>query len=74
MTETERRHELGPGGKCICPKCRTRVPHRLRVRCADERCPICDARMLREGSRHHQLWLAKHRTDANVQPAGEVQT
>lgn len=29
------------------------------VRCDEEPCPECSARMLREGSRHHQLWLDK---------------
>jgi len=74
MTETERRHDLGPGGECICPKCGTRVAHQRGTRCADERCPQCDARMLREGSRHHQLWLAKHQTEGIRPPAGRVQT
>jgi transcription initiation factor IIE alpha subunit len=57
MTVRERLHEMGPGGGCICPKCETRVPHREAVRCQDEPCPKCGAKMLREGSRHHQLWL-----------------
>jgi len=55
----ERLHEMGSGGGCVCPKCGTRLPHRQGVRCQDERCPGCGARMLREGSRHHQLWLEK---------------
>ena len=60
MTGMERRHELGPGGSCICPKCGARLAHRRGIRCEEERCPQCSARMLREGSRHHQLWLKKH--------------
>lgn len=39
MTETERRHDLGPGGECICPKCGTRVAHERGTRCVDECCP-----------------------------------
>jgi hypothetical protein len=53
-------HGLGPRGTCICPKCAARLPHRRGVRCEDEHCPQCNARMLREGSTHHQLWLKKH--------------
>jgi Zn-finger nucleic acid-binding protein len=62
MTDNQRRHELGPGGSCVCPRCESRIPHRRGVRCEDERCPKCAGRMLREGSRHHELWLAKHRS------------
>jgi len=61
MTQNERRHELGSGGECICPRCEARVPHQRGVHCADEHCPLCGSRMLRVGSRHHELWLAKHR-------------
>jgi hypothetical protein len=32
------------------------------VRCRDERCPQCGAKMLREGSEHHKLWLQRHRS------------
>jgi hypothetical protein len=59
MTTDERHHELGPGGSCICPKCETTVPHRDGVRCQDERCPHCGAKMLRVGSHHHELWREK---------------
>jgi Zn-finger nucleic acid-binding protein len=55
----ERLHELGPGGGCICPGCGMTLSHRSGVRCQDDRCPRCGARMLRQGSRHHQLWLAR---------------
>lgn len=71
MTESKRWHELGAGGQCICPKCETRVPHQPGVRCADERCPACGGRMLRVGSRHHELWQAKHRTAPTAMPAVE---
>lgn len=60
MTTKGCRHGLGPDGACVCPECGARVPHRRGVRCEDERCPQCSARMLREGSTHHQLWLKKH--------------
>jgi predicted amidophosphoribosyltransferase len=56
----ERRHEMGEGGSCLCPKCGTKIPHRSGVPCQEERCPECGAKMLREGSKHHQLLLAKH--------------
>lgn len=55
----ERRHDVGTGGFCICPKCETRVPHRDGIRCLEERCPQCGAKMLREGSQHYALWRTK---------------
>jgi Zn-finger nucleic acid-binding protein len=55
----ERRHAVGAGGFCICPKCETRVPHRDGIRCLAERCPQCGAKMLREGSEHYVLWRTK---------------
>lgn len=74
MTEGERRQLLGPGGYCVCPKCGTRVPHRRGVRCEEERCPACAARMLREGSHHHQLWLEKHGAEPAARPSEEPGT
>lgn len=56
---TPRKHQMGSGGRCVCPKCETRISHRDGVRCQDERCPECGAKMLREGSEHHQKYLAK---------------
>ena len=56
---TERKHEMGIGGTCICPTCEEKFPHRRGVRCQDERCPHCGKKLLREGSRHHKLWLEK---------------
>lgn len=47
---------LGSGGTCICPKCGTSIPHRPGVPCQNEKCPQCSAKMLREGSYHHQLY------------------
>jgi wyosine [tRNA(Phe)-imidazoG37] synthetase (radical SAM superfamily)/CO dehydrogenase nickel-insertion accessory protein CooC1 len=74
MTGRERRHELGPGGYCVCPRCETRVPHRRGVRCEEERCPKCTGKMLREGSDHHQLWLTKHRPEQARSPRTEATT
>jgi len=56
---THRKHELGAGGRCVCPKCGKTIPHSEGVRCQDERCPECAAKMLREGSEHHKLFLQK---------------
>jgi hypothetical protein len=55
------RHEMGVGGDCICPKCGTKVPHRDGVPCQEERCPTCGAKLLREGSYHHRLFLEKEK-------------
>jgi hypothetical protein len=55
----QRRHDMGSGGECVCPKCGEKVPHTRGVPCQEERCPACGAKMLREGSRHHQLLLEK---------------
>jgi len=60
MSPKEKSHTMGQGGSCICPKCETRIDHRNGVRCQDERCPSCGAKMLREGSEHHALWKRKH--------------
>jgi predicted amidophosphoribosyltransferase len=56
----ERRHEMGPAGECICPKCETKIPHQRSVPCQEERCPQCGAKMLRVDSYHHELWKRKH--------------
>jgi len=56
MAKEERRHDMGAGGDCVCPKCGTKIPHSKGVPCQDERCPKCGAKLLREGSRHHQLF------------------
>lgn len=59
MKTQQREHTMGANGDCICPKCQTSTPHRRGVPCQEERCPDCGAKMLRVGSRHHQLWLQK---------------
>ena len=59
MIEFERRHEMGTGGQCLCPKGDTSIPHRDGVPCHEEHCPECGAKMLREGSEHHRLLLEK---------------
>lgn len=54
-----RRYDMGSGGFCICPKCGEKIPHHSGVRCQDEKCPKCDAKLLRQGSYHHQLFEEK---------------
>jgi len=58
-------HEMGPGGRCVCPRCGFESPHRRGVHCQDERCPECGARMLRVGSQHHRLWRARQQSRAS---------
>lgn len=48
------RRGMGPSGFCICPKCGYRKPHRAGVPCMEEKCPNCGARLVREGSFHHE--------------------
>jgi predicted amidophosphoribosyltransferase len=60
MKEQQREHTMGTGGDCVCPRCETAIPHRRGVPCQEEHCPECGAKMLRKGSRHHQLWQKKH--------------
>ena len=59
MKSKERQHVMSTGGECICPKCETRIPHQRGVPCQEEQCPQCNAKMLRVGSEHHELWLKK---------------
>jgi predicted amidophosphoribosyltransferase len=65
MAKRQDRHEMGPGGHCVCPRCGGRLPHRRGTHCQDERCPSCGSKMLREGSQHHELWRAKHEREAS---------
>ena len=55
----ERRHEMGSGGFCVCPKCGERMTHSRGEPCDQELCPQCGAKMMREGSHHHQLLMEK---------------
>ncbi len=57
----ERRHDMGTGGACFCPKCGEKIPHGRGIPCQEEHCPRCGAKMLREGSYHHEL-LEKKRS------------
>lgn len=52
-------HGKGAGGTCVCPKCGEKIEHRAGVPCQEEKCPKCGAKMLREGSYHHQLFEEK---------------
>lgn len=45
---------MGSGGNCECPKCGYTIAHQSGVPCREERCPECGAKMLRQGSFHHQ--------------------
>lgn len=50
---------MGAGGKCVCPKCGEKVPHKPGTPCIETKCPSCGATMLREGSEHHKAVLKK---------------
>ena len=39
---------VGPSGNCICPKCGYKEPHKVSVRCIDQKCPKCGSRLIRE--------------------------
>ena len=43
----------------ICPKCDHKIPHARGIPCQEERCPVCGAKMLREGPYHHRLLMEK---------------
>jgi hypothetical protein len=38
---------LGPGGKCVCPKCGAEVDHKTGEGCVEMECPKCGAKMSR---------------------------
>lgn len=58
MTDDRCRH-LGAEGSCYCPKCGTKAPHKEGVRCQQDTCPECGAKMLREGSFHYDMLMKK---------------
>jgi predicted DNA-binding protein (UPF0251 family) len=37
----------GPGGICICPKCKNKVSHQVGVPCYQMKCPKCNTPMVR---------------------------
>jgi len=55
----ERRHDMGAGGHCVCPKCGEKTLHHSGTPCQEEHCPKCGAKLLREDSYHHQLFRQK---------------
>ncbi len=50
-----RKHDMGSGGFCICPKCENKTSHHRGIPCQEEKCPECGAKLLREDSYHYQL-------------------
>jgi cation diffusion facilitator family transporter len=44
----EKAKGTGPGGYCICPKCKYKEPHKRGVPCSTIKCPKCGAKMKRE--------------------------
>lgn len=64
----QQRHEMGTGGHCVCPKCEETIVHQQGMPCQDERCPACGAKMLREGSYHHRLFLEKQARKQQQKP------
>ena len=59
--QNKRKHEMGRGGLCICPKCDEEIPHSRGKPCMEERCPKCGAKMVRKGSYHHQQIQEKNK-------------
>ena len=45
---------MGPSGNCICLKCGFGKRHERGIPCQEERCPKCNAKLVREGSYHHK--------------------
>jgi hypothetical protein len=46
-------------GNCICVHCDLRISHSKGKPCRENTCPQCGKKMMKEGSYHHQLYLAK---------------
>lgn len=38
---------LGPGSFCVCPQCKTRIPHERGVPCYQVQCAKCGSQMTR---------------------------
>jgi cation diffusion facilitator family transporter len=45
---SEKTKGAGPGGYCICPKCKNKEQHKRGVPCSTLKCPKCGAKMKRE--------------------------
>ena len=39
---------LGPGNFCMCPSCKTKIPHKRGVPCYSLTCEKCGSPMIRE--------------------------
>ncbi|MEA2103601.1 MAG: hypothetical protein U9P79_03025 [Candidatus Cloacimonadota bacterium] len=39
---------FGPGGYCVCAKCKTRISHQQGTKCTEIKCPKCGHTMIRE--------------------------
>jgi len=57
----QRRNRHGPVGFCLCPKCGAKKKHERGTPCQREKCPECEAKMIRENSYHHQLVKKKNK-------------
>lgn len=51
----KRKHEMGSGGNCVCPKCDDMARPSTRCPFYEKRCPECAVKMVRGGSEHHLL-------------------
>ena len=52
---SEQHYNMGAGGHYIGPKCDEMISHRNGTCCQDECCSKCGAKILSEGSHHHEL-------------------
>jgi len=41
------RKGAGVGGKCVCPNCKTTIPHKVGIPCYSMKCPKCGTQMIR---------------------------